>query len=74
MNFKFNDEQVKFIQMVKEVSKKYVAPLAMETDKNATFPKEAIENLAKNSLMGIPFDNKFCGAWLDNLSYIAALE
>ena len=74
MNFKFNDEQVKFIQMVKEVSKKYVAPIAMETDRDAAFPKEAIENLAKNNLMGIPFDKKFGGAGLDNLSYIAAVE
>lgn len=74
MNFKFNDEQVKFIQMVKEVSKKYVAPIAMETDRDAAFPKEAIENLAKNNLMGIPFDKKFGGAGLDNLSYITAVE
>ena len=34
----------------------------METDRDAAFPKEAIENLAKNNLMGIPFDKKFGGA------------
>lgn len=74
MNFKFNNEQTLFIEKVKNIAVEYAAPLAAEVDKREIFPQKTINILAENRMMGIPFDKKYGGAGMDNLTYIAAIE
>lgn len=74
MNFKFTKEQENFILMVRNITENFVTPYAAENDKNATFPKFSIEKLSKEGIMGIPFDKKYGGLGMNNLSYIAAVE
>lgn len=74
MNFKFSTEQTAFLNKVTEITKDYVAPIAALTDKEARFPKEAITKLGAEGIMGIPFDKKYGGLGMDNLTYVAAVE
>ncbi|WP_101474105.1 acyl-CoA dehydrogenase family protein [Fusobacterium sp.] len=74
MNFKFSDEQKLFLNMVSDIAKTDVASIATITDKESKFPTETIKKLAENGIMGIPFDKKYNGAGLDNLTYVAAVE
>lgn len=74
MNFKFLEDQNQFLKKVAEISKKKVAPMAAIVDKEAKFPQESINELAKEQIMGIPFDKKYGGAGMDNLTYAASIE
>lgn len=74
MDFKFSEKQNEFLKKVAQISKDEVAPVAAYTDREAKFPKEVIEKLGASQIMGIPFDKKYGGAGMDNLTYIAAVE
>lgn len=74
MNFKFSDEQILFLNNVKKIAEEYVLPIASTIDKEARFPKESISKLAMKGIMGIPFDKKYNGLGMDNLTYAAAIE
>ncbi|MBR8702305.1 Acyl-CoA dehydrogenase, short-chain specific [Fusobacterium sp. DD29] len=74
MNFKFSEEQKLFLDKVSQIAKKDVAPMAAQTDKEARFPKEVIEKLAHEGIMGIPFDKKYGGLGMNNETYAAAVE
>ena len=70
MNFMLTKEQENFKMEVKELTEKYVTPFAAENDKYSSFPKKSIEILSQNGIMGIPFEKKYGGLGLDNLTYI----
>lgn len=74
MNFKFSNEQEVFLSKVREISVKEVAPIAAEIDKEASFPVNTIKLLGENGIMGIPFEKKYGGLEMDNLTYVAAVE
>ena len=74
MNFKFSDEQQLFLSKVSEITTKEVAPIAAQIDKDASFPIKTIKLLGENGIMGIPFDKKYGGLGMDNLTYAAAVE
>ena len=74
MNFMLTKEQENFKMEVKELTEKYVTPFAAENDKYSSFPKKSIEILSQNGIMGIPFEKKYGGLGLDNLTYITAVE
>ncbi len=74
MNFMLSKEQENFKNEVREITEKYVTPFAAENDRNESFPKLSIKALTEKGLMGIPFDKKYGGLGLDNISYITAVE
>lgn len=74
MNFKFSNEQELFLSKVRELTAKEVAPIAAQIDKDASFPFNSIKALGANGVMGIPFDKKYGGLGMDNLTYVAAVE
>ena len=74
MNFKFSNEQEVFLSKVRELTKEYVAPIAAEIDREASFPISSIKALGENGIMGIPFEKKYGGLEMDNLTYAAAVE
>lgn len=73
-NFDLSDEQDMIRSTVREFALEVVAPGAREADENSTLNLEAWKGMAELGLAGLPFDEKWGGAGLDNLSYIIAVE
>jgi len=63
-----------FRNVVREFAEKELAPRAAEIDRTDTFPGWAIERMAANGLMGIPYPEQYEGAGGDTLMYAIAVE
>ena len=74
MDFKFNEEERDIIEMLHDFCLKEVAPLAAELDEEERFPEETRQKLAEMGMMGVPFDEKYGGAGLSYVTYIAVCE
>ena len=73
-NFDLTDEQQMIRETVREFSRDVIAPGAAEADETCTFNMPAWEGMRELGLPGLPFDEEWGGAGLDNLSYILAVE
>lgn len=74
MDFSLNNEQLLFLQMIREFSDREVKPLAAEVDDQERFPVETVEKMARIGLMGIPFPVEYGGAGGNNMLYSMAVE
>ena len=74
MLFKLTDEQVMIQNMVREFSRKVVAPTAAERDKTKAFPAENLEQMGELGLMGMMIPEEFGGEAADAVSYVLALS
>lgn len=59
---------------VREFSNNEIAPVAGKNDLEAIFPEDIVKEMAELSLLGIPFEEEYGGAEMDNLAYIIAVE
>ena len=73
-NFDLTDEQEMIRETVREFSRAVIAPGAAEADETCTFNTAAWEGMRELGLPGLPFDEEWGGAGMDNLSYILAVE
>ena len=55
MDFGFNDEYKMIQKMYRDFAEKEIKPLAEEIDENERFPKESIQKMADNEMLGIPW-------------------
>lgn len=60
--------------MMKRFSDSEVAPLAHDIDKNAAMPKELIQKLGENGLLGSYIPEEYGGAGMDYMSYSIIVE
>ncbi len=74
MEFKLSDEQKLIKTNMREFTKKYVDPIAVEIDENSRFPSEVIKKLSEGGWMGMPFPIEFGGSGTDYLTYAIAVE
>ncbi|WP_462271047.1 acyl-CoA dehydrogenase [Desulfobacter sp.] len=74
MLFKLTDEQVMIQNMVREFSRKVVAPTAAERDKTKAFPSDNLEQMGELGLMGMMVPEEFGGEAADAVSYVLALS
>ncbi len=74
MNFNLTDEQAMVLKMVKDLAQNEIAPRAAYIDESGEFPKENIEALSELGLMGMTIPTEYGGSFMDNLSYIMAVE
>ncbi|MGV8829890.1 MAG: acyl-CoA dehydrogenase [Breznakibacter sp.] len=74
MNFKPDNTQQLFLQMIREFSDKEVKPLAAEIDEQERFPVETVEKMSQLGIMGIPVPEVYGGAGGSNLMYAMAVE
>ncbi len=74
MDFGFNDEYKMIQKMYREFAEKEIKPLAEEIDENERFPKESVQKMADNGMLGIPFPEEYGGEEGDYLSYVLAVE
>lgn len=74
MDFGFNDEYKMIQKMYRKFAEKEIKPLAEEIDENERFPKESVQKMADNGMLGIPFPEEYGGEEGDYLSYVLAVE
>ncbi len=74
MLFKLTDEQVMIQNMVREFSRKVVAPTAAERDKTRAFPSDNFKQMGELGLMGMMVPEEFGGEAADAVSYVLALS
>ena len=74
MLFKLTDEQIMIQSMVREFSRKVVAPTAAERDKTKAFPSENFKQMGELGLMGMMIPTEYGGEGADTISYVLALS
>jgi butyryl-CoA dehydrogenase len=74
MQFKTTKEQEALRAKVRAFAEETVKPQAFLLDKENEFPREAVKQMAKLGLMGLPYPKEYGGAGLDVLSYAIAVE
>ena len=74
MEFRLNDEQKMFRDMVRDFAKNEVEPGASERDKKAEFPHDLIKEMGELGLMGVFIPEEYGGSGADVISYLLAVE
>jgi len=74
MTFLLTDEQLMIQAMVREFSRKVIAPTAMERDRTKEFPADNLKKMAELGLMGMMVPTEFGGEGTDTISYVLALS
>ena len=74
MNFKFDEDEQKVLDIIHEFGVNEVAPLAATIDEQERFPEENRKRLAELGMMGICYPKKYGGGGHSYLAYIASIE
>ncbi len=74
MSFQLSDEQLMIQTMVREFSRKVIAPSAMERDRTKAFPAENLKKMGRLGLMGMMIPPEYKGQGADAVSYVLALS
>ncbi len=74
MKFVLTERQKQFRKEIKEFTRNYIAPLAIEIDETGRFPQETIKKMAQSHLMGIPFPSEYGGSGKSYLDFVLAVE
>jgi short-chain 2-methylacyl-CoA dehydrogenase len=74
VDFDLTDEQRLLRDTVRELVRDKVAPVAAELDRTGEFPYDAVAELGRLGLMGIPFPEEYGGGGGDTLSLVLAIE
>ncbi|HEU5358973.1 MAG TPA: acyl-CoA dehydrogenase family protein [Gemmatimonadales bacterium] len=70
----FSDQHREVREMVREFSRKEIAPVARELDRTAEFPWENIRKMGELGLLGVPWSEELGGAGMDQLSYYITIH
>ena len=74
MSYKLTDEQLMIQAMVREFSRKVVAPEAAERDQNKEFPAQILKKMGELGFMGMMIPPTYGGEGADTISYVLALS
>jgi alkylation response protein AidB-like acyl-CoA dehydrogenase/rubredoxin len=74
MLFATTQQQEELRTKVRAFAEEAVKPLTFLMDKENEFPDDAVADLGKMGLMGIPYPKEYGGAGLDMISYAIAVE
>ncbi|MCL2493635.1 MAG: acyl-CoA dehydrogenase family protein [Clostridiales bacterium] len=74
MSFKTTEEHEALRSQIRKFAETEVKPIAFMLDQENSFPEEAVKQLGKMGLFGIPFPKEYGGMGLDQLSYAIAVE
>lgn len=74
MLFRFTDEQLMIQAMVREFSRKVIAPTAAERDRTKEFPADNLKKMAELGLLGMMVPPEYGGEGADTISYVLALS
>ncbi|HET7024069.1 MAG TPA: acyl-CoA dehydrogenase family protein [Gemmatimonadales bacterium] len=70
----FLDQHREVREMVREFSRKEIAPVARDLDRTAEFPWENIKKMGDLGLLGVPWSEDLGGAGMDQLSYYITIH
>jgi butyryl-CoA dehydrogenase len=74
VDFQFNEQQRMIRDMARDFANRVIVPVAAELDATETFPKEIVRQMGELGLLGMNVDEKYGGAGLDTVCYVAAME
>ncbi|MBF0376794.1 MAG: acyl-CoA dehydrogenase [Desulfamplus sp.] len=74
MLFSLTEEQLMIQSMVREFSRKVIAPTAAERDKTKEFPAKNFKQMGELGLMGMMVPPEYGGEGADTISYVLALS
>ena len=74
MLFTTTQQHEKLRAKVRAFAEEEIKPITFLMDKENQFPDDAVANLGKMGLMGIPFPKEYGGAGLDMISYAIVVE
>lgn len=74
MSYKLTDEQLMIQAMVREFSRKVVAPEAAERDQSREFPALILKKMGELGFMGMMIPPEYGGEGADTVSYVLALS
>jgi alkylation response protein AidB-like acyl-CoA dehydrogenase len=74
MDFKLNEEQLMIQKAARDFARQSCLPGVIERDEKQIFPREQVLQLAELGFMGMMVHPDFCGAGLDTVSYVLAIE
>ena len=74
MSYTLTDEQLMIQAMVREFSRKVVAPEAAERDQNKIFPSDILKKMGELGFMGMMIPPEYNGEGADTISYALALS
>ncbi len=74
MSFAFTDEQLMVQSMVREFSRKVLAPTAAERDRTKEFPADNLKKMGELGFLGMMIPFKYDGSEADTVSYVLALS
>lgn len=74
MSFQTTQQQEELRTKVRKFAEEEIKPLAFLMDKENEFPDDAVANLGKMGLLGIPYPKEYGGMGLDMISYAIAVE
>ncbi len=73
MSYRLTDEQLMIQAMIREFSRKVIAPGAAERDRTKEFPADNLKRMAELGLMGMMVPPEYGGEGADTISYVLAL-
>ena len=73
-DFGLSEEQREVVAAVRAFAGERVAPAAAGLEERGAFPRELFAALGEMGLAGVPYDERYGGAGLDWLTYMAVLE
>ena len=74
MNLRLTAEQIAMRKLVRDFTKKEIAPRAAIIDDTDEFPRAILKKMADLGLLGLPIPEEFGGVGADYMSYMLAIE
>ena len=74
MDFVLSPEHMMSRQLFSKFAENEVKPYAIETDETEEFPRQTVERMGKNGLLGIPVPVEYGGQGCDTLTYVLCVE
>jgi short-chain 2-methylacyl-CoA dehydrogenase len=74
VDIELSDDQLALKRTIREFAEGEIAPHAVEWDRSARFPTEAIRRLGELGVMGLPFPEAYGGLGAGTLSFAIAIE
>ncbi len=74
MDYLLTENEIKVRDLARQIAQRKIAPIAKECDKEAKFPWEIMEILAKNDFFRIFLDKKYNGFGLGTMGLVIATE
>jgi butyryl-CoA dehydrogenase len=70
----FSEHHLQVREMVRDFSRREIAPVAKDLDQASAFPWENVKKMGELGLLGVPWSEELGGAGMDQLSYYITIH